>query len=193
MARTPSQMVTLGTAVPEFNLTDVRSGERVSLGDFSEAAGLLIAFWCNHCPFVKHIEDAFMEFAGRVMDRGVAVIAISSNDVGAYPQDGPEPMAALAHEKEYPFPYLFDEDQAAAHAFGAACTPDFFLYDEAGELFYRGQFDGSRPSLDVPVDGRDLQAAIESLLTGGQPPASQIPSLGCNVKWIPGNEPAWFG
>ncbi len=193
MARTPSQMVTLGTPVPGFSLTDVRSGEPVSLKDFSEAAGLVVAFWCNHCPFVKHIEDAFVEFAERVMDRGVAVVAISSNDVGAYPQDGPGPMAELAHEKGYPFPYLFDESQEAAHAFGAACTPDFFLFDEAGELFYRGQFDGSRPGQDTPVDGRDLEAAVEDLLTGGQPPEVQVPSLGCNVKWTPGNEPHGVG
>ncbi len=190
MAKTPSTMLALGTSAPDFSLNDVRSGEPVRLSDFDEAAGLLVVFWCNHCPYVKHIEEAFVEFAGRVMDRGVAVVAIGSNDVAAYPQDGPGPMAELAHEMGYPFPYLFDEEQEAARAFHAACTPDFFLFDEAGELFYRGQFDSSRPGLDVPVDGRDLEVAIDELLTGGAPPADQAPSLGCNIKWVPGSEPA---
>lgn len=191
MASTPSTMLDLGTAAPNFALVDVRSGEIVSLSDFQEAAGLLVAFWCNHCPYVKHIEEAFVEFAAEVMERGVGVIAISSNDVAAYPQDGPEAMAELAHDMGYGFPYLHDETQEVATAFQAACTPDFFLFDETGELYYRGQFDASRPSGSAPVDGRDLRAAVDALLIGDHSPGEQVASLGCNIKWIPGQEPAW--
>ena len=194
MARTPSTMLPLGTPAPDFSLTDVQSGETFSRADFAEADGLVVAFWCNHCPFVKHVEDAFVRFADEVMDRGVAVVAIASNDVDAYPQDGPGPMADLAHEKGYPFPYLFDGTQEVAKAFRAACTPDFYLFDGDGALVYRGQFDDARPGLaDVPVTGRDLRAAVDALLAGEPIPEAQTPSLGCNIKWRPGEEPEWFG
>lgn len=193
MVRTPSTMLPVGTPLPDFTLTDVQSGESVSAAELREADGILVAFWCNHCPFVKHVQEAFVEFADAVMERGVAVVAISSNDVDAYPQDGPDAMAALAHEKGYPFPYLFDGTQEVAKAFRAACTPDFFLFDGEGTLFYRGQFDASRPGTDVPVDGRDLRRAVDALLDGAAPPAEQTPSLGCNIKWVPGSEPDWFG
>lgn len=193
MARTPSTMLELGTPAPDFALIDVRTGGVVSRDDFAEAAGLLVAFWCNHCPFVKHIEDAFVAFAEMTMDRGVAVVAISSNDVQAYPQDGPEPMTELAHQKGYGFPYLFDETQEVAQAYRAACTPDFFLFDGEGALYYRGQFDDARPSLDAPVTGRDLHAAVDALLAGEPSPGGQRPSLGCNIKWVPGGEPSYYG
>ncbi len=193
MARTPSTMLELGTIAPDFALTDVRTGEAVARDDFADAAGLVVAFWCNHCPFVKHVEDAFVAFAEEAMERGVAVVAISSNDVDAYPQDAPGPMAELAHEKGYGFPYLFDETQEVAKAYRAACTPDFFLFDAAGVLYYRGQFDDARPSLDVPVTGRDLRSAVDALLAGDPAPAGQRPSLGCNIKWVPGGEPEYYG
>ena len=193
MARTPSTMLTLGTPAPDFALTDVRTGQTVSLSDFSEAKGLVVAFWCNHCPFVKHVEDAFVDFAAWAMEQGVAVVAISSNDVAAYPQDGPEPMAALAHEKGYGFPYLFDESQEVAKAYQAACTPDLYLFDADGALYYRGQFDDARPSLPAPADGRDLRAAVTALVAGEAAPVEQRPSLGCNIKWAPGKAPEYFG
>ena len=193
MARTPSTMLELGTQAPDFSLTDVRTGEPVARDDFSEATGLLVAFWCNHCPFVKHIEDEFVRFAEEAMEQGVGVVAIAANDVEASPPDGPGPMAELAHEKGYGFPYLFDATQEVARAYRAACTPDFFLFDREGSLVYRGQFDASRPSLDVPVDGRDLRAAVAALVAGEAVPDEQTPSLGCNIKWAPGAEPDYYG
>jgi peroxiredoxin len=193
MARTPSTMLDLGTPLPTFALEDVVTGRTVRSADFSEAPGLLVAFWCNHCPFVKHIEDGFLDFAREYLPRGLQIVAISSNDVEAYPEDGPQPMRALANEKDYPFPYLFDATQEVAKAYRAACTPDFFLFDASGRLAYRGQFDGSRPSTEVPVTGGDLREAVDRVLRGEEPSTDQAPSLGCNIKWVPGSEPAYYG
>ncbi|MCA9547463.1 MAG: thioredoxin family protein, partial [Myxococcales bacterium] len=147
---------------------------------------------CNHCPFVVHLKPALAELGRRYIDR-VGIVAISSNDVTSHPQDGPKHMAADHARQGYPFPYLYDETQAVAKAYGAACTPDFFLFDRTLHLSYRGQFDDSRPGNDVPVTGADLRAASDAVLAGRQPAPGQKPSLGCNIKWKPGNEPSYFG
>jgi len=191
MARTPSTMLELGTPAPDFDLPEPASGGRVALADFAGRA-LLVAFICNHCPFVVHIRDAFNAFARECRERGVAVVAINSNDVASHPDDSPERMAEDARRFSYDFPYLFDAEQSVARAYRAACTPDFYLFDSAGELFYRGQFDGARPGNDVPVTGADLRAAVDALLAGSPPPGAQLPSLGCNIKWRAGNQPDYF-
>ncbi len=191
MARTPSTMLELGTPAPDFDLPEPASGGRVALADFTGRA-LLVAFICNHCPFVVHIRDAFNAFARECRERGVAVVAINSNDVASHPDDSPERMAEDARRFSYDFPYLFDAEQSVARAYRAACTPDFYLFDSAGELFYRGQFDGARPGNDVPVTGADLRAAVDALLAGSPPPGAQLPSLGCNIKWRAGNQPDYF-
>jgi peroxiredoxin len=193
MARTPSTMLDLGTPAPDFSLPDTVSGDRVSLGDIADAPALLVAFWCNHCPFVKHVEPGFVDFAREYAERGVAVVAISSNDVEGYPQDGPERMKETAAAAGYRFPYLYDASQEVAKAYRAACTPDFFLFDGERKLVYRGQFDGSRPGNEVPVTGADLRAAVDAVLEGRDVPEPQVPSLGCNIKWKPGEEPDYFG
>jgi len=193
VARTPSTMLALGTRAPDFTLPDVTTDAAVSLGDFADAPALLVAFWCNHCPFVKHIEAAFVAFAREYTERGLAVVAISSNDAEAYPQDGPARMRDLAEEMGYGFPYLYDASQEVAKAYRAACTPDLFLFDGDRRLVYRGQFDGARPSTDVPVTGADLRAAADAVLAGDPVPEPQLPSLGCNIKWVPGKEPDYFG
>jgi len=192
MARTPSTMTPLGTRAPHFALPDP-AGRVHRLDDLSQAPALLVMFICNHCPFVKHLRQGLADFGREYQARGMAVLAISSNDVERYPQDGPEAMAAEAREAGYTFPYLFDETQEVAKAYGAACTPDFFLYDAQRRLVYRGQFDGSRPGNEVPVTGEDLRRASDALLAGEVIPEDQHPSLGCNIKWKPGNEPEWFG
>lgn len=179
MARTPSNMLALGTQAPSFSLLDTNSGETVSLADLKSDSGTLIMFICNHCPFVKHIKDELISLGEEYQAKGIAVIAISSNDVENYPADSPELMA----EEGYPFPYLYDESQDVARAYEAACTPDFYLFDGSLELAYRGQLDGSRPDNGVPVTGADLRAALEALLAGKPVPADQQPSLGCNIKW----------
>ncbi len=185
-------MLPLGTALPSFDLPDPRSGERVSSTSLDGAGGVVVAFWCNHCPFVKHIEEGFVAFAADVAARGVEVVAISSNDVEAYPQDGPAAMAALAEAAGYGFPYLYDETQEVAKAFRAACTPDLYLFDRGGTLVYRGQFDGSRPGNGVEVTGRDLRRAVDHMLDGGGSLEEQTPSLGCNIKWKPGAAPDYY-
>ncbi|MEJ2541442.1 MAG: thioredoxin family protein [Gemmatimonadota bacterium] len=193
MARTPSTMLELGTPAPDFALPDVATGGTISLEDVAGGDALLVAFWCNHCPFVLHVEDAFVDFAREYKAKGLQVVAVSANDADAYPQDGPDEMKKRAREHRYPFPYLYDETQEVAKAYRAACTPDLFLFDGAGTLVYRGQFDDSRPSLDIPVTGRDLRAAVDAVLAGETPPRDQHPSLGCNIKWRPGNEPDYYG
>lgn len=187
MVLTPSNMPELGTAAPDFSLPDV-TGRMVSLAEQS-APALLVAFWCNHCPYVKHIREEFVRFADDYQARGLAIIAINSNDAEKYPDDGPAAMQAAAKTFGYTFPYLFDETQAVAKAFRAACTPDFFLYNDDRRLFYRGQFDASRPGNEQAVTGADLRAAVDCLLAGGPAPAKQIPSIGCNIKWKPEHEP----
>lgn len=187
-------MLALGTPAPDFTLPDVRSGEAVTLSERLGAPALLVAFWCNHCPFVQHIADPFVRVARVAQRRGAEVLLISSNDVEAYPEDGPDAMAAEAEARGFTFPYLFDETQQVAHAFDAACTPDFFVFDAEGRLAYRGQFDASRPGNEVPVTGADLAQALDDLLDGRRPDVeSQRPSLGCNIKWRPGNEPPGAG
>jgi peroxiredoxin len=192
MAQTAStMMLPLGATAPSFELPDP-SGRAWSLAGFDGSKALLVAFICNHCPFVKHVRAAFASLAAEYQRRGVAVLAIASNDALAYPDDGPEGMAAEAAAAGYTFPYLFDETQAVAKAYGAACTPDFFLFDRERRLFYRGQMDGSRPGNGVPVSGKDLRNALDAALEGRPSPEIQRPSLGCNIKWKPGSEPAYF-
>ena len=184
MARTPSTMLELGTKAPDFQLPDF-DGKQHSLSDFAESPALLVVFTCNHCPFVKHIRPEFARFATEYLPRGLAIAAIVSNDLEAYPQDGPAAMRQEAAEFGYAFPYLIDESQEVAKAYRAACTPDFFLFDQQRRLVYRGQFDGSRPGTGDPVTGKDLRAAVDALLSGTEVPTEQRPSLGCNIKWKP--------
>lgn len=182
----------MGTRAPGFSLPNP-DGNVVSLDDFAADPALLVVFMCNHCPFVKHIREGLAEFAREFMPRGLAMVAINSNDVVAHPADAPERMAEEAEQAGYVFPYLFDETQEVAKRYGAACTPDFFLYDGDRNLVYRGQFDDSRPGNALPVTGADLARAVEAVLAGEPVPGDQIPSIGCNIKWIPGNEPRWYG
>lgn len=184
MAQTASTMAALGSAAPDFSLPGTE-GRIVQRDDFAAPPALLVAFWCNHCPFVKHVEDAFVRFAREYQPQGLAIVAISANDPVAYPEDSPAKMRETAQRCGYGFPYLFDESQAVARAYQAACTPDFFLYDAGRRLAYRGQFDGSRPGNTVPVTGADLRAAVAAVLAGRPAPSGQKPSLGCNIKWRP--------
>jgi peroxiredoxin len=185
-------MVPLGTEAPRFSLPEPSTGRTISLDDYADAPALLVVFLSNHCPFVKHIADGLARFAREYDARGLAIVGICANDVYTHPDDSPEMMAREVERRGYPFPYLFDESQQVAKAYGAACTPDFFLYDGKRQLAYRGQFDGSRPSLDVPVTGADLRAAVDAVLAGRPVTSQQVPSVGCNIKWKPGNAPAWF-
>jgi len=191
MVDTPSTMAPLGMSAPAFRLPDT-SGKLVSLDDLKEAPALLVAFICNHCPFVKHIRSHFAQLARDYQARGVAVVAISSNDVESYPEDGPEKMAEEVKGAGYTFPYLYDESQEVARAYRAACTPDFYLFDHNRRLVYRGQYDDSRPKNNKPVTGADLRAALDAVLAGREVPQDQRASLGCNIKWKPGNEPDYF-
>jgi peroxiredoxin len=183
-------MLPLGTTLPSFSLPDVVTGKIVT-PEMSNGKPILVAFLCNHCPFVIHLRKTWVEFAREFKDT-IEVLAISSNDVGAYPADGPEKMKDQANRWNFSFPYLFDETQSVAKAFRAACTPDFFLFNAKRTLVYRGQFDDSRPESSVPVSGADLRAACEAVLKGEAPSVSQKASLGCNIKWKPGNEPDYF-
>jgi peroxiredoxin len=192
MVQTPSTMLPLGTPAPDFELPDP-AGRRHSLGDCADARALVVAFICNHCPFVVHIREALAAFGRDAAEKGVAVVAISANDVDHYPADSPEKMAEEIEIAGYAFPYLYDASQEVAKAYRAACTPDFFLFDSDRRLVYRGQFDSSRPGNDVPVTGEDLRAALDDLLETGAVTREQVPSIGCNIKWKPGNEPAYFG
>jgi len=185
-----SQMLPLGTEAPDFALTDVVTGDTVKLADVADADALLVMFICRHCPYVRHV-SAGIATLGRDYHRDdVAIIAISSNDPNEYPEDAPESLAEDARESDYTFPYLFDETQGIAKAYHAACTPDFFLFDHDRRLVYRGQLDDSRPRNDVPVTGKSLRAAIDATLAGRPVSADQFPSVGCSIKWRPGNEPA---
>ena len=192
MVNTSSTMMPLGAAAPDFDLVDVSSGKRVALRDFEGKKGLVVMFLSRHCPFVKHVQEKVAELCNSYLDEGLGVVAVCSNDVERYPDDGPEQMKQQAEQVGFRFPYLFDESQAVAKAYGAACTPDFFLFDERLRLAYRGQFDGSRPRNDLPVTGEDLRRAIEAVLAGREVEGDQMPSMGCNIKWKPGNEPAYF-
>lgn len=188
MTLTPSIMPELGTPAPDFELMDTE-GNRVRRSDFADAPGMLVVFMCNHCPYVKHIRRGLASFAEAYQKKRLAVVGINSNDASSYPQDSFEKMVEEKRQQAYTFPYLHDASQAVAKDYGAACTPDFFLYDGDGRLFYRGQFDDSRPGNDVPVSGKDLRAAAEALLDGRAAPREQKPSVGCNIKWKPGNAP----
>jgi peroxiredoxin len=192
MARTPSTMLPLGTSAPDFKLMNV-DGREVELADFAGKPALLVMFMCNHCPFVVHVADELARLSSEYMGRGVAVVGINSNDTATHPADSPERMVAEAEDRGYAFPYLFDETQAVAKAYRAACTPDFFLFDQDRKLVYRGQLDDSRPGNGVPVTGKDLRAALEAVLSGKKPTEEQRASLGCNIKWKAGNEPDYFG
>jgi peroxiredoxin len=192
MAVTPSTMLPLGTKAPDFRLPDTE-GRMVSLRDEgSGAPALLVVFMCNHCPYVKHVRKGFVELVKEYQKKGVKVVGISSNDAESYPDDSPEAMARDAKEHGYTFPYLYDERQEAAKAYRAACTPDFFLFDGQKRLAYRGQMDASRPGNDFPVTGKDLRGALDAVLSGNPVTGEQRPSLGCNIKWLPGNEPDYY-
>ena len=188
MTATNSTMLALGTSAPNFSLPDTE-GNIVSLADFKGAPALLAIFMCNHCPFVKHILNDLVELAKEYQSKGIAVVGINSNDVANYPDDGPELMAKLAKEAGFTFPYLYDGTQEIAKAYHAACTPDFFLFDQDTKLVYRGQMDDSRPGNKVPVTGADLTAAIDDVLAGRKVNPEQKPSIGCNIKWKQGNQP----
>jgi peroxiredoxin len=183
-------MLALGTAAPDFSLSDIE-GKTVSVTDFKEAPALLVIFMCNHCPFVKHILSGLVELIKEYQAKGVAVVGINSNDVESFPEDRPEMMAKVAKQAGFTFAYLYDETQEAAKAYRAACTPDFFLFDKERTLVYRGQMDDSRPGNDIPVTGADLRAAIDSVLEGKRVCDEQKPSIGCNIKWKQGNEPEY--
>lgn len=188
MVVTASKMLPLGTSAPDFSLPDT-AGNMVSLARFERAPALVVIFMCNHCPFVKHILGGLVELVRGYQAKGVAVVGINSNDVANFPDDSPIMMVDLAKESGFTFPYLYDETQEVAKAYSAACTPDFFLFDGAGTLVYRGQLDDSRPGNAIPVTGADLTAAIDAVLEGKPIAQEQKPSIGCNIKWKQGNEP----
>lgn len=191
MARTASTMLELGTAAPTFSLPDPSTGGNVSLSDFN-AEPLLVVFACNHCPFVLHIIQQFADFAREYQSRGLSVVMINSNDIETHPDDSPQKMIQLSRQYDFTFDYLYDESQRVAANYRAACTPDFFLFDEHHKLVYRGQFDDSRPGNDSPVTGQDLRLAVDKLLHGEEQSKQQKPSIGCNIKWKAGNEPDYF-
>ncbi|HIA19599.1 MAG: thioredoxin family protein [Pirellulaceae bacterium] len=191
MVKTASTMLPLGTTAPDFSLLNV-NGQTVSRSDFQDAKGLLVIFMCNHCPFVIHLADQLAQFARDYHDAGLAIVAISSNDVSNHPQDSPEQMVHEAEQRGYIFPYLYDEEQEVAKAYHAACTPDFFLFDGNHQLVYRGQFDSSRPDSGIPVSGEDLRQAVDAMLAGQPVSEDQQPSLGCNIKWKEQQAPDYF-
>ncbi len=192
MVATNSTMLPLGTKAPDFRLPDT-AGKLVSVSDFKNAPALLVVFMCNHCPFVKHIRSGLAQLARDFLPHGVVIAGINSNDAVNYPADSPAKMAEEVKSAGYIFPYLYDESQEVAKAYRAACTPDIYLFDQDQLLVYRGQFDDSRPGNGIPVSGKDVRTALESVLAGKPPPASQKPAIGCNIKWKPGNEPEYFG
>lgn len=192
MALTESQMLPLGTQAPDFELTNVVTSSLQKRDELKGSEGTLIVFMCNHCPYVVHLLDALIAKAANWKTKGVHTIGISSNSVLTHPQDGPEAMQTLAMEKKFDFPYLYDPDQKVANAYDAACTPDFYLFDSKLHLYYRGRFDGSRPGNEEPLTGLDLDQAITAMLQHKTPLARQLPSMGCNIKWTPGNEPKWW-
>ena len=192
MAQTASTMLPLGTPAPTFDLPEPATGRTVTLTDFQNAPALLVIFMCNHCPFVKHLRQGLAQFTREYQDRGLAIVAVSANDVANYPEDSPARMVEEARVFGYPFPYLYDETQVVAKAYRAACTPDFFLFDAGRKLVYRGQFDGSRPGNNLPVTGADLRAAADAALAGQPVSSNQKPSIGCNIKWKAGNGPEYY-
>ncbi len=192
MAATPSTMLALGTQAPDFHLPDVVTGQKRSLRDFVKNKILLVMFICRHCPYVKHVQDQLARIGEEYVPRNVGMVAISSNDAGNYPDDSPESLREMARTLKFNFPLCYDETQEAAKAYRAACTPEFYLFNEERKLAYRGQLDDSRPKNDLPVTGKDLRAALEAALTGREPMMEQKPGIGCNIKWKPGNEPDYY-
>jgi len=191
MALTPSTMLPLGTTAPDFTLPDT-NGKTVSLANFKDKPALLVMFICNHCPYVKHIRTGLAQLARDYLPRGVGIVGINSNDVANYPNDSPAKMKEEAKSAGYLFPYLYDESQAVAKAYRAACTPDIYLFDKGLKLAYRGQFDDSRPGNGIPVTGKDLRGALYAVLAGKPVSPNQKTSMGCNIKWKEGNEPDYF-
>ena len=191
MALTPSTMLALGTTAPDFKLPDT-NGKTVSLSDFKGTPAVLVLFICNHCPYVKHIRAGIAQLARDYQPRGVAIVGINSNDAANYPDDSPAKMKAEVKSAGYLFAYLYDETQAVAKAYRAACTPDIYLFDKDRKLVYRGQFDDSRPGNGIPVTGKDLRAALDAVLAGSPVSPEQKNSIGCNIKWKSGNEPDYF-
>jgi peroxiredoxin len=191
MVLTPSTMLPLGTKAPDFSLPNV-DGSMVSLRSLAGAPALLVMFMCNHCPYVKHVAPQLAKVARDYQAKGVAVVGINSNDVSSHPADSPEQMVHEVEERGYTFPYLFDETQEVAQAYKAACTPDFYVFDGHQKLVYRGQLDASRPNTSVALTGQDMRAALDAVLAGHKAPTDQKPSIGCNIKWKPGNEPDYF-
>ncbi len=191
MAKTSSTMLELGTPAPAFSLPDVTSGKTISLKTFEDKPALLVMFICRHCPYVVHVQNELSKLGRDYADAGI--VAISANDAEAYPDDGPVHLMKMAESLEFRFPFCYDETQEVAKAYHAACTPDFFLFDKSRRLVYRGQLDGSRPSNNIPVTGTDLRSALDAVLAGRAPSSDQKPSLGCNIKWKPGHEPAYYG
>lgn len=192
MVKTASTMLDLGTKAPDFQLPDTVSGKTISLASFADKKGLLVMFICQHCPFVKHIKSELARIGKDYVDQGLGIVAISANSVQTHPDDAPENLKAMAEEEGFNFPFCYDETQEVAKAYTAACTPDFFLFDRDRALVYRGQLDDSRPGNEEPVNGKDLRAAIEKVLADQPVSADQDPSIGCNIKWAPGNEPSYF-
>ncbi|HLP91556.1 MAG TPA: thioredoxin family protein [Nostocaceae cyanobacterium] len=189
MVLTASTMLPLGTKAPDFHLPEVVSGETISLGNFADKKALLVMFICRHCPFVKHIQNQLAQLGNDYFHSNLGIVAISANDVQNYPLDAPESLKEMAIELGFKFSVCYDETQEVAKAYTAACTPDFFLFDSERKLVYRGQLDDSRPSSNQPVNGADLRAAIEAILEDQSVTIEQKPSIGCNIKWKPGNEP----
>ena len=188
-----STMLPLGTKTPDFSLEDAVSGNKISLDTFTDKKALLVMFICVHCPFVKHLQDALAAVGKEYVDKGLGVVAISSNDITTHPGDAPDKMKEMAATLGFNFPFCYDESQEVAKAYTAACTPDFFLFDVDYKLVYRGQLDDSRPSNEKPVTGSDLRAALDTVLAGKNIEEEQKPSVGCNIKWKAGNEPSYFG
>ncbi|MDM9584787.1 MULTISPECIES: thioredoxin family protein [unclassified Nostoc] len=193
MALTASTMLPLGTKAPDFNLPEVVSGKATSLSTFADKKALLVMFICRHCPFVKHVQQELVQLGRDYFTSDLAIVAISANDAKNYPDDAPESLQAFSTEQGFNFTLCYDESQETAKAYTAACTPDFFVFDDQRQLVYRGQLDDSRPSNDKPVTGADLRAAIEAVLAGKPVTSDQKPSVGCNIKWKPGNQPSYFG
>jgi peroxiredoxin len=193
MVMVESTMLALGTEAPAFSLPDVVSGQTITLDTFADKPALLVMFICVHCPFVKHVQQELARLGQDYAATGLGMVAISANSIETHPQDGPEQMNAMATTLGFTFPYCYDATQSVAKAYTAACTPDFFLFDQDQKLAYRGQLDDSRPSNGKPVTGQDLRTAIDLVLAGKAVPTNQTPSVGCNIKWAPGNEPAYFG
>jgi peroxiredoxin len=191
MARTPSTMLPLGTLAPDFSLPDVVTGDSVSLATFAGSKALLVMFICQHCPFVIHVKPELAKIGHDYGAKGVGIVAISANDAVKYPQDDPDHLKAMAQDLSLNYPLCYDESQSVAQAYQAACTPDFFLFDGELKLVYRGQLDSSRPGNEDPVTGADLRAAMDAVLVGKPISTEQTPSIGCNIKWKPGNEPGY--